>query len=78
MLDDLIGSIIESLEDNNLYENTVFVYSSDNGGWLDAMVGNFPYKGNSIAPNFKTAFSTMLIFQRMNKSSLISDNAYRW
>ena len=62
MLDDLVGKIIKSLEDNKLYENTVFVYSSDNGGWLKAMVGNFPYKGNFFAPNFQAAFSTKLNF----------------
>ena len=82
MLDDLVNNIITSLDDNGLYENTVFVFSSDNGGMLSAQVGNYPYKGNLIAPSFEIKFSTMLYMipsiQRINKSSLISDNANRF
>merc|ERR1712136_474636 len=50
MLDDLVNNIITSLKDNDLYENTVFVFSSDNGGMLSAQVGNFPYKGFKTTP----------------------------
>ena len=46
MLDDLVGKIIQSLKkDKGLYENTVFVFSSDNGGMAGAQVGNYPYRG---------------------------------
>ena len=45
MLDDLVGKIIQSLKDKDLYENTVFVFSSDNGGMAGAQVGNYPYRG---------------------------------
>ena len=48
MLDDLVDNIITSLKDNKLYENTVFVFSSDNGGMLAAQVGNYPYRGTFI------------------------------
>ena len=61
MLDDLVDNIITSLKDNELYENTVFVFSSDNGGMLSAQVGNFPYKGTLIAPIFQLEFCTMII-----------------
>ena len=61
MLDDLVDNIITSLKDNELYENTVFVFSSDNGGMLSAQVGNFPYKGTFIAPNFQFEFYTMIL-----------------
>ena len=56
MLDDLVDNIITSLKDNELYENTVFVFSSDNGGMLSAQVGNYPYKGTFIAPIFHIEF----------------------
>ena len=45
MLDDLIGNITQSLKKTGLYENTVFVFSSDNGGMSSAQVGNYPYRG---------------------------------
>ena len=48
MLDDLVGNIIQSLKETGLYDNTVFVFSSDNGGMLPAQVGNYPYKGTFI------------------------------
>ena len=60
MLDDLVDNIITSLKDNELYENTVFVFSSDNGGMLGAQVGNFPYKGTFIAPIFSIEYSTII------------------
>ena len=46
MLDDLVDKVITSLKDKGLYENTIFVFSSDNGGMSSAQVGNYPYKGN--------------------------------
>ena len=61
MLDDLVDNIITSLKDNELYENTVFVFSSDNGGMLSAQVGNYPYKGNLIELSFEWELSTMLL-----------------
>ena len=45
MLDDLVGKIIQSLKDKGMYENTVFVFYSDNGGMSGAQVGNYPYRG---------------------------------
>ena len=45
MLDDLVDKIIKSLKDKEMYDNTVFVFSSDNGGMSAAQVGNYPYKG---------------------------------
>ena len=61
MLDDLVDNIITSLKDNELYENTVFVFSSDNGGMLSAQVGNFPYKGTFIALIFLNRIFIMIL-----------------
>ena len=48
MLDDLVGNIIEKLKNTGLYDNTIFVFSSDNGGMSSAQVGNYPYRGVSF------------------------------
>ena len=45
MLDDLVGNVIEELKNTGLYDNTIFVFSSDNGGMASAQVGNYPYRG---------------------------------
>lgn len=46
-LDDALGEIVERLEETGMMENTVLIYSSDNGG--QALVGgasNYPLRGN--------------------------------
>ena len=48
MLDDLVGNVIEELKNTGLYDNTIFVFSSDNGGMASAQVGNYPYRGISF------------------------------
>ena len=48
MLDDLVGNITRSLKEMGLYNNTIIVFSSDNGQASFAEVGNFPLKGNSF------------------------------
>ena len=45
MLDNLVGNITQSLKTKGLYDSTVFVFSSDNGGISSAQVGNYPYRG---------------------------------
>lgn len=41
-MDDGIGKVIKSLKDNDLYDNTIIVFSSDNGGHLPDMPNNGP------------------------------------
>lgn len=41
-MDNSIGKVIKSLKDNDLYDNTVIVFSSDNGGHLPDMPNNGP------------------------------------
>jgi len=50
MLDDLVGNVIEKLKNTGLYDNTIFVFSSDNGGMASAQVGNYPYRGFKTSP----------------------------
>ena len=46
-MDEAIGEIVNKLESTGMMNNTVIVYSSDNGG--QALVGgasNYPLRGN--------------------------------
>jgi arylsulfatase A-like enzyme len=47
-LDDAIGSIVSSLEANGMLENTLFVFSTDNGGQQDAGGNNWPLRGGKF------------------------------
>ena len=44
-MDDAIGNITTSLKENGLYENTVIVFVSDNGGNLLEGASNYPLRG---------------------------------
>jgi len=43
-MDDAIGSVVQALKDKGMYENTVIVFFSDNGG-LPFQSSNFPHRG---------------------------------
>ncbi len=43
-LDDGIGKVIEALRKSGQYDNTVIVFTSDNGGWLPDEANNGPYR----------------------------------
>lgn len=45
-LDDAVGGLIDKLKKEGLYENTIIVYISDNGGSPRTYSSNFPLKGN--------------------------------
>ena len=48
MLDETVGKVTAALKRKGLWENTLFIFSSDNGAATSArgMVGtNFPYRG---------------------------------
>ncbi len=44
-LDDGVGRVLTALEEVGLAENTIVVYTSDNGGWLPAGACNDPFRG---------------------------------
>lgn len=44
-LDDGVGRVLTALEEAGLMENTIVVYTSDNGGWLPAGACNDPFRG---------------------------------
>ena len=52
LLDDIVGDIVQKLKDKNVYDNTLIVFSSDNGGCvhLDESGGNnFPLRGGKYS-----------------------------
>ena len=50
-LDDVVGEIVQALKDKGLWDNLLFVTSSDNGGpvWSDFGGNNFPLKGGKAS-----------------------------
>ena len=46
-LDDVVGNVTQKLKEVGIYENTILIFSSDNGG-IFGFGGNKPLKGNII------------------------------
>lgn len=45
-IDDFVGKLIEDLKDKKMYENSVIIFSSDNGGMLGrGGASNYPLNG---------------------------------
>ena len=44
-LDDVVGNVTQKLKEVGIYENTIIIFSSDNGG-IFGFGGNKPLKGN--------------------------------
>ncbi|MBK9132726.1 MAG: sulfatase-like hydrolase/transferase [Gammaproteobacteria bacterium] len=47
-LDDSIGQVVQELKDNGIYDNTLIIYTSDNGGYLLHNANNGPYRGGKL------------------------------
>lgn len=45
LLDDLIGNLIDSLEETGLLKDTIIFFMSDNGGEIHDNGRNYPYRG---------------------------------
>jgi len=45
LADKVIGEIMDSLKSNGLYDNTLIVFTSDNGGETDRGGSNYPFRG---------------------------------
>jgi arylsulfatase A-like enzyme len=43
-MDDGIGKVVQTLKDEGLYENTLIIFTSDNGGHLPSMANNGPLR----------------------------------
>lgn len=47
-MDDVIGNVTEALKSNGMYEDTLIVFTSDNGGWPTEYGNNWPLRGSKI------------------------------
>ena len=53
-MDDFVGTLVQSLKNQGMYEDTVIIFSSDNGGLVDAGgASNLPLKGHSVWKSLK-------------------------
>ena len=61
MLDEFIGNVEQKLKDTGLYNNTVLIFSSDNGGDRK-FGGNKPLKGNIQVHCSKIMYSLNIMY----------------
>ncbi|XP_033759905.1 arylsulfatase B-like [Pecten maximus] len=47
-MDDLVGNITAALKENGMYDDTLFVFTADNGGWTQFHGNNYPLRGGKI------------------------------
>ncbi|XP_078610516.1 arylsulfatase B-like [Branchiostoma floridae x Branchiostoma japonicum] len=47
-LDDNVGRIVEAMKDAGLWDNTLLIFSTDNGGWPENAGNNDPFKGGKF------------------------------
>ena len=45
MTDRVVGEIVDGLKSNDLYENTLIIFTADNGGDTDNGASNYPFRG---------------------------------
>ena len=48
-LDDVLGEVVEMLNKRNMWDNLLFIVSSDNGGPIDGGANNYPLKGGKFS-----------------------------
>ncbi|CAC5379761.1 ARSB [Mytilus coruscus] len=44
-MDDAIGNVTDSLKRNGMFENTLIIFTADNGGWTTFSGNNYPLRG---------------------------------
>ncbi|XP_076045798.1 uncharacterized protein LOC143028041 [Oratosquilla oratoria] len=44
-MDEAVGNVVDALKSNDMYENSVIVFTSDNGGSVSSGGNNFPLRG---------------------------------
>ncbi|XP_078610511.1 arylsulfatase B-like [Branchiostoma floridae x Branchiostoma japonicum] len=47
-LDEAVGRIVEAMEEAKLWNNTLLIFSTDNGGWPENAGNNYPLKGGKF------------------------------
>merc|ERR1712048_86610 len=47
-MDELIGDVVGTLKSEGLWDNTILIFSTDNGGNLDMAGNNYPLRGGKF------------------------------
>ncbi|OWF47903.1 arylsulfatase B-like [Mizuhopecten yessoensis] len=47
-MDDLVGNVTAALKENGMYDDTLFIFTSDNGGWPLYHGNNYPLRGGKV------------------------------
>ena len=55
-MDDVVGNVTESLKEAGMYENSVIIWFSDNGGPVSFGASNFPLRGTKEGFHLKIEF----------------------
>lgn len=72
-VDDSVGLVLETLKRLNLEENTLVIFTSDNGGYTPKVTSNYPLLGGKSFP-FEAGMAVPLIMKWSGKiESAISD-----
>lgn len=76
-LDHRIGSVIQSLKDQGMYDNTLIIFTSDNGGHLPDLANNGPYRdGKQSMYEGGLRVPTCISWPSMIKNGRISDSKW--
>lgn len=91
ILDEAIGNITQALKDTGMWDNTVIIFSSDNGGMVPPAGGvgcNYPLRGGKITvweggtQKLRVKYICLLVYQVKNLSccvtlfNLLTDHFY--
>lgn len=47
-MDDAIGNVTQALRDHGLYDDSLIIFTADNGGWPSKFGNNWPLRGSKI------------------------------
>lgn len=71
LMDEEIGKVINYLKDNDLYDNTIIIFTTDHGDYL----GNHGFRGKGF-PSFEEAYNIPFVIKSIeNKNSGIRSSA---
>ena len=60
-MDDAVGEVVNSLKEEDMLDNTVIVFLSDNGGPVDYGADNYPLRGLRV-PCWRAGLEYQLLF----------------
>ncbi|XP_025083095.1 LOW QUALITY PROTEIN: arylsulfatase B-like [Pomacea canaliculata] len=47
-MDNLIGNLTQFIKEKGMYDDTLFIFTADNGGWTQFYGNNFPLRGGKV------------------------------